>query len=367
VAVARDDVDTVFCTILDVNFLTRGLVLHRSLARVARRFVLRVFCVDDRSLRLLRELSLPGLEALPLAALEEYDPGLREVRDSRALDEYCWTAKPVMCLHALETAPEAARVVYADADLMFWSDPQALFDDLGDDSILLVPHNAALLRQCTYNAGFLLFANDANTREALEWWRERCFEWCYDRTEDGKHGDQGYLDQFPRLFSGVRVMRHPGGIVAPWNADQHAVARDGDGVAVDGRPLVFYHYQSLRLLPASPAVERLARAVPAFRRIPGRPALAWTRYAGYDLSPSHLELVWEPYARRLAEELLRVQEAEPGFSAGLNRGDARGVALELARQVVPDRLKKAALQADEWWRARLLGRQGRSQPRHFFG
>jgi hypothetical protein len=107
--------------------------------------------------------------------------------------------------------------------------------------------------------------------------------------------------------------------------------------------------------------------VRGFHPLAGGQPLVWTRYAGYGLSRRHLALVWEPYVRRVAEEIARVRAVEPGFAAGFNRADAQGVALEVVRQVVPDRLKKAALSADAWLRAALPGRRGRSQPRHFFG
>ena len=30
--------------------------------------------------------------------------------------------------------------------------------------------------------------------KALKWWRDRCLEWCYARIEDGKFGDQFYIE-----------------------------------------------------------------------------------------------------------------------------------------------------------------------------
>jgi hypothetical protein len=66
--------------------------------------------------------------------------------------------------------------------------------------------------------------------------------------EDGKFGDQKYLDAWPARFPGrVRVIRHPGAGLAPWNFMGHRIELDGPVPRVDGEPLVFYHFHGLKL------------------------------------------------------------------------------------------------------------------------
>ena len=76
-----------------------------------------------------------------------------------------------------------------------------------------------------YNVQFMTFRRDARGLEALHWWRDRCIEWCYYRVEDGKLGDQKYLDDWPERFDGVHVLEHPGGGLAPWNVENYELAR----------------------------------------------------------------------------------------------------------------------------------------------
>src|SRR5207302_1556313 len=98
-----------------------------------------------------------------------------------------------------------------------------LFDELADDSVLLVPHRYidAWQRHTeetgAYNGGFVGFRNDARGVDALRWWRDRCIEWCYDRVEPGRFTDQRYLHDWPRTRPGTHVLAHPGGGLAPWN------------------------------------------------------------------------------------------------------------------------------------------------------
>jgi hypothetical protein len=70
-----------------------------------------------------------------------------------------------------------------------------------------------------------------------KWWEERCIEWCFARVEDGKFGDQKYLDDWPvRFESYVHVLERQEWSQAPWNASRYPF---GQGV--------FYHFHGLRI------------------------------------------------------------------------------------------------------------------------
>ena len=132
-----------FCTLFDANYLPRGLVLYHSLAERCPDFRLRVFCMDSRTEDVLHALALPNLTVVSLAELESHDPVLAGVKGDRTPVEYCWTATPAICRYALETEPELREITYLDADLMFFGDPAPLFQELGSDSVLIVPHRYA--------------------------------------------------------------------------------------------------------------------------------------------------------------------------------------------------------------------------------
>ena len=329
-----------FCTLFDVNYLPRGLVLYRSLARVCPSFRLRVFCMDVESERILRRLALPQLKVIPLAELEAHDSELLRVKPTRTQLEYCWTATPAVSRYCLETEPEIPEITYLDADLMFFSDPAPVFDELGDDSVLIVPHRYAPQWQSyeetsgVYNVQFMTFRRDARGLEALHWWHDRCIEWCYYRLEDGKLGDQKYLDDWPGRFDGVHVLEHPGGGLAPWNAEQYRIEERADHVVVDGRPLVFYHYHSLRLFKGIVGLRMLGLFRDTYHLTRRPLPLAWRQ--NYEMSGPERALVWEPYLRELGQAVLDLRRLVGRFDAGFVPVDLRPLLRPLvARAAAP--------------------------------
>jgi SAM-dependent methyltransferase len=326
-----------FCTLFDVNYLPRGLVLYRSLARVCPQFRLRVFCMDAETERILKRLALPNLVVVGLDELERHDPELLEVKPTRTQVEYCWTATPAILVYCLETEPDLDAITYLDADLMFFADPAPLFEELGDDSTLIVPHRYAppwvsyAETSGIYNVEFMTFRRDPRGLEALGWWRDRCIEWCYYRVEDGKLGDQKYLDDWPERFEGVHVLAHLGGGLAPWNAEQYRIEQSGGGLTVDGQELVFYHYHSLKLIRGITHL-RVLGLVSEQYQLTRRPLpLVWRQ--NYSMSPIERNLIWEPYLRELGAALLDLRRQEGRFEAGFTPVDSRVVGRQLATKV----------------------------------
>lgn len=241
-----------FCTYFDQNYLVRALTLHRSLSRHGGPFVLWALCLDDVSYETLERLSDPTLRPVRLAELETDDRELAGVRPHRTPVEYYFTLTPAWPRFLLQRQPEIDLITYVDADLLFFSSPEPLFKELGDDSVLIVGHRFPerlrhLESHGIFNVGYLSFRNDQRGRERLAEWRAQCIEWCHDRVEDGKFADQKYLDRWPSQ-PGVKVLEHAGGGLAPWNWMSHRIAFSGDAVFVDGKPLIFFHFHGLKIL-----------------------------------------------------------------------------------------------------------------------
>jgi len=289
------------CTLFDSNYLVKAVAMQRSLLAAGADFHLTAYCFDERAQELLGRLDLPRLTTVALAELEAFDPAFASTKADRTPTEYCWTATPALPRHLLATRPEIAEATYIDADLLFFRDPEPLFAEMGDASVLITPHRYApeyahLVENGIYNVQFMVFRRDERGLDALEWWHDRCVEWCYYRLEDGKLGDQKYLDDWPERFPGVHVLEHRGGGLAPWNHTQYDVHEEGGRVLVDGDELVFFHFHRVGV------------------REGGRHD--W-RPPGFTVPPSVRRLVYAPYLRALDAALAEIRGVDPAFAAGV--------------------------------------------------
>ncbi len=144
----------------------------------------------------------------------------------------------------------------------------------------------------------MTFRNDEVGRDAVDWWRARCLEWCYARAEEGKFGDQKYLDDWPERFRSVYVCARPGVGLAPWNVASHRLDRREGVVLADDEPVVFYHFHELRLHGGLAGLRRVGLLSQQYALSPGSPSLVWS--AKNPVAPAERELLWNPYVHALA-------------------------------------------------------------------
>lgn len=238
-----------YCTLFDSNYLTRGLAMYQSLVAISDGFQLYVFAFDELAYQILTSMALPYMHVISLEEFE--DDRLKKVKQTRLYGEYCWTCSSFSILYAM-TQFGLEEITYLDADLYFFQSPDVLLEEFhqsGGDVMITehryTPEYDYSALSGIYCVQFMTFRNNENSRKILQWWCERCAEWCYARHEDGKFGDQKYLDDWTIRFEGVHVLKHLGGGVAPWNIQQYVIS---ERPSVDNIPVVFYHFHGLRWL-----------------------------------------------------------------------------------------------------------------------
>lgn len=291
-----------YCTYFDKAYLVKGVAMITSLAaRENRDFTIYVICLDEITRLLLARLKLWNVVLIPVHSLEQGDQALLTAKHNRSLTEYYWTLTPTVILRVLEQFPEVDLLTYLDADLFFYSSPEPIFHEMGEQSVLIHEHRFPqhlehLAEYGKYNVGLLVFRRDEKAFKVLRWWRDRCNEWCYMRVEEGKYGDQLYLNDWPERFEGVHVLQHVGAGLAAWNQIQYAYTQKGDQLFVNGLPLVFYHFHAVNFL--APEVLVLSRF-------------------NYSIARTVVENCYFPYLLHLMTIIQLVRAIQPDFSCGL--------------------------------------------------
>jgi hypothetical protein len=267
-----------YVTLFDATFLPHGLALHQSMLRNAGDFHLWVVAMDEAARDALERLDLEHVTVLPLPEVE--NSALLSVKESRSRGEYCWTLTPFTPSIVFAADPAAQRVTYLDSDLWFVRDPAPLFAELEESgrSVLITDHAyAAEYDQSTLSGRFCVqfmpFVRDAGA-DVLTWWQDRVIEWCYARFEDGKFGDQKYLDDWPERFpAGVHVLEQESAMQAPWNAARF-----------DPAEARIFHFHELRTMSAD--------------RV---------RLGHYRIPRATLDAIYAPYLSDLADGLDRLR------------------------------------------------------------
>ena len=244
-----------------------------------------VFCMDETTENALKRMKLSQVTTVGLHEFE--DPALLKVKPDRTIGEYCWTCTPSICLYTLRNLMFQS-CTYLDADLYFFSSPAPLFARYTQFDIWITSHRYTPRYDQSATSGiycvqFMHFKNNEHGLGALQWWREACLDWCYARHEDGKFGDQKYLDDWLVRFENVIALPEIGVGVAPWNAQRYhymiqnelLLISEGHGAET---PLVFYHFHALQTF-----------------------ANDYVDLGVYDIPRSVRERIYRPYVRALAE------------------------------------------------------------------
>lgn len=240
-----------YCTYFDHRYLDKGKALYHSMLTHCDDFKLFVLCLSTECYEELQKLNLSRINLIHLGELEKWDSELLQTKETRSPIEYYLTCTPSLPLYIFDHFSQVDLITYLDSDLFFFSDPEPLFDEMQGKSIAIIGHKFSpdcrhLEDRGKYNVGWVSFRRDSNGISCLSWYRERCIEWCYDRTEDGKFADQKYLDYFPEKFLNVIELQHKGANLAPWNITNYNLTPSGPYLRVDGQPLIFYHFHGVQ-------------------------------------------------------------------------------------------------------------------------
>lgn len=291
-----------FCTLFDKNYLNRGLSLYTSLLEHCPSFRLWILCMDEEAYSILNEMKLEKVILVKIGEFE--DEALLTAKNNRDRGEYCWTCSSNFTYYVLKNNPQIETIAYLDSDLFFYSSPDPIYEEFGQNSVMIIPHRfppgkeRQAQKNGLYNVGMLIFRNDTDGRACLDWWREQCLTWCYRISEPGKLGDQKYLEQFPILFKNVHILKHKGANLAPWNIKNYVISRRDGQTFINEDILIFYHFFS-----------DFKIYQPSF----WLPSIPPSHYQKKSTAKTYIYL---PYIKTMNDSIKKIRALRPGFKNG---------------------------------------------------
>lgn len=239
-------------SICSINYLSRALVLYRSLQRTGQDKNFTVFVADEPQ---------PGLaEALPFRIVYCRDLGLPHyyyMAFIYTVLELNTAVKP-SCFNYCFDKLGAQSAIYLDPDVVVFqplAEVTQAFD--GGASLVLTPHITAPLEDeghpseqsivlaGSFNLGFCAARNTPSARAFIAWWERKLQRDCVLDIARGLHVDQRFAELAPAFVPETAILRHPGYNVAYWNLPERRLDERGGRLHANGRPVHFVHFSGI--------------------------------------------------------------------------------------------------------------------------
>ena len=288
-----------FCTLFDSNYLIKGLTMIKSLAEFCQDFEIFVLCIDDQTKSLLEQLNISYLNCIPLFEVENNT--LIKAKKNRTHTEYCWTLASSFTWYVMNKFKNINLITYLDADLLFYSCVEPIFNEIGDSSIAIIEHRfSSIFKKLEVNGRFCVewnsFRRDAEGMECLNTWKDQCLEWCYYKLEDGKMGDQKFLDEWPNRYKSCHIIQELGAGIAPWNYSKYDIQKEDSKITINGKKLIFYHFHQFQILKNNKFF-RLGNIYTSHKKEP--------------------ESIYTIYEKKLLDSLVEIRKIDINFTDGI--------------------------------------------------
>jgi hypothetical protein len=245
------------CTYFDINYLPRGLALFNSIKKYHDDFKLFILTFDDSTFNYLNSLNDDKIELISHQEYNSYFNTSIERFDDKK--QYFFSSTPNLCLYVLRNNPEIDILLYLDADVYLFSSIEPLYEEFGNYSIGLTPHNIHpflkyfVKHYGTFNVGVNLFRNDSIGIKCLEDWKSNCDNWY-----QGKPGyplkffsDQIFLDSWINEYDKIKVIENPGINLVYWNVVNYKLSREENYFMVNDQKLIIFHFSSLNKISSN--------------------------------------------------------------------------------------------------------------------
>jgi hypothetical protein len=244
---------TLHFTICSANYLAHARTLAASLREADPAVEFRVFLADRCAADVIA--AIPDIQVIPVDKL-----GIATLADMAFrydIVEFNTALKP-FCFEYVFEKLGAEFALYLDPDTVVLRPLRHVTEAFAEGAeCVLTPHITApldagknpdtltILRVGVYNLGFAAFANKAEARNFIAWWRRQLQQNCHIDIERGIFVDQRYCDLAPSFIGATVILRHPGYNVAYWNLPHREVRLANGSYTVNGEPMRFFHFSGV--------------------------------------------------------------------------------------------------------------------------
>ena len=292
-----------FSTLFDSNYLIKGLTMIKSLSEFCEDFKIFVLCIDNETKFFLEKINISQIICISLVDIE--NEALLKAKNNRTKTEYCWTLASYFTWHVMKTFKDINLITYLDADLLFYSSVEPIFQEIGNSSIAIIEHRfSPAFKNLEINGRFCVewnsFRRDYEGLKCLNTWKEQCLDWCYYKLEDKRMGDQKYLDEWPYKYNNCHIIQDLGAGIAPWNFSRYDIKKENSTIKISGASLIFYHFHQFQILNNNKFF-RLGKIYTAYKREP--------------------ESIYKIYEEKILNSLMEIRKIDKLFSSGIKKNN----------------------------------------------
>ena len=255
-----------YCTLFDSNYIAYGINLIESLKQHDQNAKVYVVTMDIYVNNELQKLNFANVILIKIDDVEKEYSQLKDLKQKRSKTEYFFTLTPIICKYIMSLFDDIDRLTYLDSDLYFFSSPSPLFDEIRDSSIAIIEHKFSFIAKQNvkygkFNVGWISFVRDSQGIDCINNWFDNCIEWCFQKVEPNRYADQKYLDNWPLNYSNLKIIKHKGANLAPWNIANFKIKKINNEIFVDEDKLIFFHFANIKQLTDSKFKTNLSRVL----------------------------------------------------------------------------------------------------------
>ncbi|MCM3308576.1 glycosyltransferase [Priestia megaterium] len=252
------DRDLVFCTSICANYLSKAMVLAKSVKKYHPYAKFIICLVEEETPSVAKEFKY--FDEIILAKNLGI-PNFHSFIFKHNAIEASTAVKGNLFLSLLDRYKDYNKFIYVDPDIYVMDELTELYSLLDEHSIVLTPHlltpenkdnmiaikgnEIQILQKGLFNLGFLAISRNPNAEKFISWWTDRLMHFCHDDTPNGLFTDQKWVDLSPCFFD-VFILKHPGYNFAPWNYSKRTLSVTEQGeLLVNNQRLKFIHFSGI--------------------------------------------------------------------------------------------------------------------------